>query len=102
MRISDFKKPVLSGIVFFGTVVALSVGYAALNGGITASDKASSNEALSSVKWNRIVDGILDLDARTAGMTTNGGNVGIGTISPTAKLDLAGNFKVSAIASRIL
>lgn len=59
------KNPILSAVAFFTTLTTLSVGYAALSGGLTASDKVSSNAQLSSVSWNRIVDGILDLDART-------------------------------------
>ncbi len=90
MWISHFQKPVLSALVFFGTLLTLSVGYAALNGGLSLSDKASGSMPLSSISWNKIVDGILDLDARTAGIATNAGNIGIGTANPNAALDVNG------------
>lgn len=82
-----WRKSVIAAAGFFGTLGVLSLSYAALNGGLSASDKVSlPNTALSAAAWNRIVDGVLDLDARTDGIASVGGNVGIGTASPSAKL----------------
>lgn len=90
------KKPILSAVTFFGTLTALSVGYAALNGGLSTSDKVSSNAQLSSASWNRIVDGVLDLDARTNGISSANGNIGIGIANPGKALDVQGSLRVSS------
>ncbi len=87
------KKPILSAVAFFGTLTALSVGYAALNGGLSTSDKVSSNAQLSSASWNRVVDGVLDLDARTNGISSANGKIGIGTVTPGQKLTVAGTVE---------
>lgn len=42
------------------------------------------------------MDGVLDLDTRLSNFSFAGGSVGIGTASPGAKLDVAGDIKASA------
>ena len=69
----------------------LSIGYAALSSGLTTADRVGTGSGLTSSSWNRIVNGVLELDTRTAPISSSGGNIGIGTASPGAKLDIAGN-----------
>ncbi len=89
---SIIKNSILSGFVFFSTVLLLSVWYATLFGGLTNSDKVSSGSGLSSLSWNRIVDGVLNLDSRLSNLTFSGSNVGIGT-SPSTALEVNGKIK---------
>lgn len=96
MESRTFRKSIVAATGFFGTLAALSVGYAALSGGITASDKVSSNAPLSSASWNRVVDGILDLDARTNGISSMNGNIGIGVANPGKTLDIQGSLRISS------
>ncbi|HBB27416.1 TPA: hypothetical protein DCZ36_02890 [Candidatus Gracilibacteria bacterium] len=80
---SVIKNSFYSGITFFMTVLILSVGYAALSGGLSTADKVGSGSGLTATSWNRIIDGVLDLDTRLSNLSFSGGNVGIGTITPT-------------------
>lgn len=82
--LSFWKKPFYSALVFFGTLVVLSVGYS-LVGNLSATDKVGSGSGLTATSWNKIVDGILDLDTRLSNLSFTGGSVGIG-VSPSAKL----------------
>lgn len=75
--------------------LCVGVTYAALSSGLTASDLKSSGNQLSSASWNRIVNSVLELDGRTAQISTSGGNTGVGNPSPTAKLDVAGTVKIA-------
>lgn len=61
-------------------------------------DKVSTGSVLSSASWNRIVDGVLDLDSRLSHFSFAGGNVGIGTISPNALLHLKLNVNDNGAA----
>ena len=82
--ISFLKKSLYSALVFFGTIMVLSIGYAAWNNSM---GKVSIGNTLSASGWNALVDNISDLDDRWARSGGNvvftGGNVGIGTTSPT-------------------
>lgn len=80
--LSFWRKSMYSALVFFGTLMVLSVGYAVLSSGLSNADKVGSGSGLTSASWNKIVDGILELDNRTANIFSSGGNVGIGTTSP--------------------
>lgn len=77
------KKSIYSGITFFMTVLILSIGYATLSGGLSTADKVGSGSGLTATSWNRIIDGVLDLDTRLSNLSFSGGNVGIGTTTPT-------------------
>lgn len=61
--LSFWKKSVYSALLFFGTIVVLSVGYS-LVGNLSLGDKVGSGSGLTASSWNKIVDGILDLDTR--------------------------------------
>jgi len=65
------KKSIIWAVVFFFTILILSVGYA-LVGWLSTADKVWTGSGLTSTSWNRIVDWILDLDSRTSGITTTG------------------------------
>lgn len=60
MKISQFKKPVLSAIVFFGTLGMLSAGYAAF----TSLSTVGNGSTLTSTAWNAMVENLNDLDNR--------------------------------------
>lgn len=85
--LSFWKKPLYSALIFFGTLIVLSIGYAAWN---TAMSKVTSGSLLTSAGWNALVDNIADLDSRWSRVGSNiaftGGNVGIGTTSPVNPL----------------
>lgn len=87
--LSFWKKSLYSAIVFFGTLLVLSIGYG-LVGNLSSADKVGSGSGLTATSWNRIVDGILDLDSRLSNFSFSGGNVGIGTVSPAEALVVAG------------
>ncbi len=65
MSIHYLKKSFYSGLVFFGTVLGLSIGYSALIWGLTTSDKVGTGSWLSATVWNKIIDGVVDLDTKT-------------------------------------
>lgn len=81
-------------MVFFGTLIILSVGYGALTGGLSTADKVGTGSGLTSASWNRIVDGVLDLDTRVSNFSFAGGNVGVGTASPAFKLDIDNTMRI--------
>lgn len=89
--LSFWKKSVYSGLVFFGTIMVLSVGYAVWN---STMSQVSSGDSLTATKWNAFVDNINDLNSRWSRVGSDlvftGGKVGIGTANPTAKLDVQG------------
>ncbi|MDD5197439.1 MAG: hypothetical protein PHN60_01110 [Candidatus Gracilibacteria bacterium] len=85
-NLSFWKKSVYSALVFFGTLMVLSVGYALLSSGLSNADKVGSGSGLTASSWNHIIDGVFELDTRTANISSSGGNVGIGTTSPGVKL----------------
>ncbi len=91
---SYLKKSIYSGLTFFLTVLILSVWYGALNGGLSLSDKVGTWSGLTSASWNRIIDGVLDLDARISNFSFSGGNVGIGII-PSETLEIEWNINVT-------
>jgi len=68
----------------------LTVGYATLSTGLTTADRVGTGSGLTSSSWNRIVNGVLELDTRTTSISASGGNVGIGTTSPNAALEVNG------------
>ncbi|EKD30009.1 MAG: hypothetical protein ACD_78C00190G0001 [uncultured bacterium (gcode 4)] len=87
--LSFWKKSVYSALVFFGTLMVLSVGYAVLSSGLSNADKVGSGSGLTATSWNNIIDGIFELDTRTANIFSSGGNVGIGTVSPNRLLEIS-------------
>lgn len=91
MWISHFQKPVLSAVVFFGTILALSVGYAAYSS--ISSSEYAAGQTLSSTLFGKVVGNLEDLNARTNGISNVDGKIGIGTTSPSEKLDVSGNIK---------
>lgn len=97
MKIPSFwKKPLYSALVFFGTLIVLSVGYATWN---SAMSKVTVGNPLTATAWNALVDNITDIDSRWSRSGGNiaftGGNVGIGTVTPGAKLDVNGDIHIS-------
>ena len=86
MKSFSWKNSVYSAVLVFGTLSALSIGYSALSGGLTLGDKVGTGSGLTASSWNKIVDGVVELDGRTAGIFSAGGNVGIGTMAPWAQL----------------
>lgn len=72
----------LSAVTFFVTILGLSYGYASLNSGLTLSDRTSSGSLLSAGVWNKLVESVVELDSRTATLSSSGGNLGVGTINP--------------------
>ncbi len=89
---SFIRKSLYSALVFFGTIMILSIGYATWN---STMGKVSVGNPLSASGWNALVDNIGDLDSRWSrnglAIVYTGGNVGIGTASPGAKLEIFNN-----------
>ena len=87
---SLFRKSLYSALVFFGTIMVLSVGYATWN---STMSQVTSGNPLSASGWNALVDNIEDLDSRWSrnglAIGYTGGNVGIGTVSPNSPLSLS-------------
>ncbi len=87
---SFIRKSLYSALVFFGTIMVLSIGYATWN---SSMGKVSIGSTLSASGWNALVDNIEDLDSRWsrngAAIVYTGGNVGIGTVSPNSPLSLS-------------
>jgi hypothetical protein len=102
MNASFWKKPALSAVAFFGTLLALSVGYAAWNSGMA---KVNVSDTLRAANWNALVDNINDLSSRwpyvTGGIAYTGGNVGIGTASPGAAFEVTANASSGLPSVRI-
>jgi hypothetical protein len=88
-NLSFWKKSVYSGLVFFGTVIVLTVGYALFNSPLSMST-VGSGSGLTANGWNALVNNINDLNTRLSNISFSGVNVGIGTTNPGALLDLAG------------
>ncbi len=65
MKMPSVKTPFLSGIAFFLTVCALSVGYALTH--TVPVQTASGGSTLSSSEWNKIVSNLSALDEQAAG-----------------------------------
>ncbi len=89
MRISDIKKPVLSGFVFFSTIVALSVGYGAYSS--ISSSEYAAGQSLSSSLFGKVVGNLENINARMLNFSFSGADVGIGTASPSDSLHVGGN-----------
>lgn len=69
------RKSVLAGTAFSLTVASFAIAAAALSSGLTTGDRASNGAQLTSSAWNRVVDAVLELDARTAPLSVTSGNV---------------------------
>lgn len=77
------KKSAFAAAVFCATVATVSVSYAALTAGLTTADLKSAGNQVSVASWNRIVNSVLELDARTSQV-----NYVEGTIGTSAALTL--------------
>ncbi|OIO75694.1 hypothetical protein AUJ87_04240 [Candidatus Gracilibacteria bacterium CG1_02_38_174] len=88
--LSFWKKSIYSAVIFFSTLLVLSVGYGALFGGLTVADKVGTGSGLTATAWNRIVDGVLDINTRLENLSFSGENVGIG-VNPTSRLTIGGS-----------
>ena len=80
MNVARIKNSIYSGVIFFGTIMVLSVGYGALVWGLSLSDKVGSGSWLTATAWNRIVDGVLDLSTRLTNIEIGGGVAPSGAI----------------------
>jgi hypothetical protein len=65
--LSFWKKSMYSGLVFFGTVILLSVGYSSWNATMST---VGSGSGLTANGWNALVNNITDLDTRVTGLTS--------------------------------
>lgn len=89
----NFKKPLYSALIFFGTIIVLSAWYATWNNTMTT---VWTWSGLTATSWNAMVNNINDLNSRSwwlnwlASYYTNG-NVGIGTSTPSSKLHISGS-----------
>lgn len=94
-NIAFWRKSVYSAFIFFGTLIVLSVGYATLSWWLTSSDEVGTWSGLAVSSWNRIISGILELDGRTASISSSNGSLGVGTSSPagSAILDVVSTSK---------
>ena len=97
---SFIRKSLYSALVFFGTIMVLSVGYATWN---STMGKVSVGSSLSASGWNALVDNIGDLDSRWSrngsAIVYTGGNVGIGITNPKGPLHIkasASHFEVGS------
>lgn len=103
------KKSAFAAAVFCTTVATISVSYAALTAGLTTADLKSAGNQVSVASWNRIVNSVLELDARTSQV-----NYVEGTIGTSAAISLpvstqvytqnsitlpAGRWEVTMVAS---
>ena len=70
------KKSVLAATVFCATIAAVSVSYATLTAGLTTADRTNSGSVVSSASWNRLVNSVLELDARTSQTNYVEGTIG--------------------------
>ena len=99
MKIPSYiKKSIYSGFTFFLTVLILSIWYGALSWGLSLSDKVGTGSWLTANSWNKIVDGIIELDTRTLGIYSTGGHVGIGTTNPSTLLHITNAGGYGAVA----
>jgi len=94
-----WKKSLYSALIFFGTLIVLSVGYSAWN---AAMSKVSPGNPLSAAGWNALVDNIADLDSRWSrsggNLVFTGGNVGVGTTSPQTPMHIMGSISAPSIS----
>ena len=95
MRTFRFKIPVLSAIVFFGTLGVLSVGYAALSTGLSTSDRTNTGSTLTSSAWNKLVNSVLELDTRTVA----GGSARIARFTGTSLNGSSGTRQIELSAT---
>ncbi|MDD2891794.1 MAG: hypothetical protein PHQ95_02410 [Candidatus Gracilibacteria bacterium] len=78
MNLHNFKKSIYSALVFFGTLMMLSIGYAAF---LTInSSEYIGGTPLTSTLFGKVVDNLSDLNTRLSNAETNGGIVPTGAI----------------------
>jgi len=83
------------------TSVTLVVGYFVVYAAWTALDRtdADSGKPLTATLMQGIVDNVNDLNTRVSNFSFSSGNVGIGTTSPTAILDVNGGMMPAGITT---
>ncbi|MDD5197739.1 MAG: hypothetical protein PHN60_02670 [Candidatus Gracilibacteria bacterium] len=100
-----FKKALYSALVFFGTLIVLSVGYATYS----TMTPATSGQPLTIGIWNAMITNIDDLNTRVDSLVSGGGNlwntgatssinytagkVKVGSVSGNAELDIQSGTK---------
>ncbi|MDD5197740.1 MAG: hypothetical protein PHN60_02675 [Candidatus Gracilibacteria bacterium] len=100
-----FKKALYSALVFFGTLIVLSVGYAAYS----TMTPATSGQPLTIGIWNAMITNMDDLNTRVDSLVSGGGNlwntgatssinytagkVKVGSVSGNAELDIQSGTK---------
>lgn len=62
---SSIKKSIYSAFVFFGTLIVLSIGYAAYN-----LSTEIANNPLTVAKWNAVINAVNDADTRITNLTS--------------------------------
>lgn len=97
-NLSFLKKSIYSGLVFFGTIIILSLVYAGVTN-IFYSDlpNVGTGSGLTSMSWNNLVSyANKAVKQDTEVLTVTGGKVGIGTVNPQSTLDVNGTIGGSA------
>lgn len=90
-NLSWIQKSIYSALIFFGTIIVLSLIYAGVTN-IFYSDlpTVNSGSGLTATSWNDLVNyANKAVKQDTEVLTVTGGNVGIGTVSPTQKLTVS-------------
>jgi ribosomal protein S6E (S10) len=92
-----FCRFILATVILFNTL-NVPLGYAAYSA-FSASDyaapRAGGTANMRSVMWNKVVDNVDDIQTRLLNFSFSSGNVGIGTATPGAKLEVAGQVKIT-------
>ncbi|MDD2870441.1 MAG: hypothetical protein PHS49_00490 [Candidatus Gracilibacteria bacterium] len=87
------KNILLTILTLFLSIIVVQ----AWNGSLTT----TSGSTLTDTLWNNLVSNVEELNTRTTGITASGGNIGIGTSSPSTKLEVNGSIKFTPNGSTI-